>query len=51
MPPRARDGLRGVAYFDGAKVLLPVIVLVVWAAVGVALNQLASPRAGPQPAA
>jgi hypothetical protein len=52
MPPGALgDGLRGVAYFDGAKVLLPVIVLVAWAALGVALNQLASQRAGPRPAA
>jgi hypothetical protein len=51
MPPGALgDGLRGVAYFDGAKVLLPVIVLVAWAALGVALNQLASRKAAPQPA-
>jgi hypothetical protein len=50
MPPGALgDGLRGVAYFDGAKVLLPVIVLLLWAALGVALNQLASRKAGPQP--
>jgi hypothetical protein len=52
MPPGALgDGLRGVAYFDGAGVLLPVIVLVAWAALGVALNELASRRAEPRPAA
>jgi hypothetical protein len=52
MPPGALgDGLRGVAYFDGAQVLLPVLVLLVWAALGVALNHLASRKAEPQPAA
>jgi hypothetical protein len=52
MPPGALgDGLRGVAYFDGAQVLMPVLVLLVWAALGVALNHLASRMAEPQPAA
>jgi hypothetical protein len=51
LPPGALgDALRGVAYFDGAQVLLPVIVLLVWAALGVGLNELASRKAGPEPA-
>lgn len=47
LPPGALgDTLRGAAYFDGAGVPEPVLVLFAWAAVGVALHLVADRRAG-----
>jgi len=46
MPPGAvGSALRGTAYFDGAGVLGPVVVLLAWVGVGVALNAIAGRRA------
>jgi hypothetical protein len=53
LPPGALGGtLRNVAYFDGAKVALPLLVLAAYVVIGVILNQIASRRAeqGPSPA-
>lgn len=48
-PGAAGSALRGTAAFDGAGVLGPVIVLLAWVAIGVALNVLAGRRT-PAPA-
>jgi hypothetical protein len=53
LPPGALgSALRNVAYFDGAKVVLPLLVLAAYVVIGVTLNQIASRRAqeGPSPA-
>ena len=48
LPPGALgSGLRGVAYFDGAKVIGPLLVLAAYIALGVLLNTVASRRADP----
>lgn len=49
-PGAAGSALRGTAAFDGAGVLGPVIVLLVWVAIGVGLNLIADRRA-PAPVA
>jgi hypothetical protein len=46
LPPGALgDALRGTAYFDGAKIVGPLLVLAAYVALGVLLNLLASRRA------
>ncbi len=46
LPPGALgDALRGTAYFDGAGVLAPVLVLLAWLVVGLGLQLLADRRA------
>jgi hypothetical protein len=46
LPPGALgSALRNVAYFDGAKLLLPLLVLAAYVVIGVILNQIASKRA------
>ena len=45
LPPGAvGSALRGTAYFDGARVLGPIVVLLAWAGVGIALNLVADRR-------
>lgn len=56
LPPGALgSALRGTAYFDGAKIVGPLLVLAAYVVIGVLLNLLASRRAErgspPQPAA
>lgn len=43
-PGAAGSALRGTAGFDGAGVLWPVVVLLAWVAVGIALNAVADRR-------
>jgi hypothetical protein len=52
LPPGALgSALRGTAYFDGAGVAGPLLVLLAWCGIGVALHGLAGRRpAAPQPA-
>jgi hypothetical protein len=48
LPPGAvGSALRNVAYFDGVKLLGPLVVLAVWVAVGVVLHALADRKAAP----
>jgi hypothetical protein len=50
LPPGALgEALRGVAYFDGRGVALPLVVLPAWIALGVALNALADRRGADAP--
>jgi hypothetical protein len=50
LPPGALgSALRNVAYFDGAKVVLPLLVLAAYVVIGVILNQIASRRAEQRP--
>lgn len=52
LPPGALgSSLRGTAYFDGAKIALPLLVLAAYVVLGLLLNLLASRRAARQPAA
>lgn len=44
-PGAAGQALRGTAYFGGARVLAPTLVLLAWAALGAVLNALADRRA------
>jgi hypothetical protein len=51
LPPGAvGSAIRNVAYFDGTKLLGPLLVLAGWIAVGIVLNALADRRAAPEPA-
>jgi hypothetical protein len=51
LPPGAvGSAIRNVAYFDGTKLLGPLLVLAGWIAVGIVLNALADRRAAPAPA-
>jgi hypothetical protein len=50
LPPGALgEALRGIAYFDGRGVALPLVVLPAWIALGVALNALADRRGAAAP--
>jgi hypothetical protein len=50
LPPGALgEALRGIAYFDGRGVVLPLVVLAAWIALGVALNALADRRGAAAP--
>lgn len=52
MPPGAiGQALHGIAYFGGARILGPVLVVVAWASLAVALNLLADRRASARPIA
>ncbi len=55
LPPGAvASALRDVAYFDGAALAQPLLVLLAWALIGLALHALAGrrgPAVGPQPGA
>jgi hypothetical protein len=52
LPPGAvGSALRNVAYFDGAELLGPLLVLVAWCAAGIALYAFADRKAGARPAA
>jgi hypothetical protein len=45
LPPGALgDALRGTAYFDGAKIIGPLLVLLAYVGLGLLLNELASRR-------
>ena len=49
LPPGALgDALRGTAYFDGTKIVAPLVVLAAYVVIGVLLNVLASRRAAPE---
>jgi hypothetical protein len=51
LPPGAvGSATRNVAYFDGTKLLGPLLVLAGWIAVGIVLNALADRRATAEPA-
>jgi hypothetical protein len=50
MPPGAgATAMRNVAYFDGAALLVPLVVLVVWSLVGAALEVLLGRRQAGRP--
>lgn len=48
-PGAATDALRGVAYFDAADIARPLMVLTVWAAVGLTLTLLAARKVATEP--
>jgi hypothetical protein len=51
LPPGAvGSAIRNVAYFDGTKLLGPLLVLGGWIAAGIVLSALADRRAAPEPA-